>query len=177
MKKFLIIAGFVAILAVIVGVKVFQIRTLIHTKQPQQFETVSTTEAKSETWQQTLSSVGSLTAVQGVTVAAELDGRITEVDFEAGANVNAGDVLVRQDTSAEEAQLRSAEANVELARVNLKRTKELLDKATVSQAQFDADSATSKQALAAADNIRSTIAKKTIKAPFAGKLGIRLVNL
>jgi membrane fusion protein (multidrug efflux system) len=177
MKKFLIIAGFVAILAVIVGVKVFQIRTLIHTKQPQQFETVSTTEAKSETWQQTLSSVGSLTAVQGVTVAAELDGRITEVDFEAGANVNAGDVLVRQDTSAEEAQLRSAEANVELAQVNLKRTKELLDKATVSQAQFDADSATSKQGSAAADNIRATIAKKTIKAPFSGRLGIRLVNL
>jgi membrane fusion protein, multidrug efflux system len=177
MKTFLIIVGFVAVLAVIVALKVGQIVTLVHTKPPLQFETVSTTEAKAETWQQSLSSVGSLTAVQGVTVAAELDGKITEVDFEAGANVKAGDVLVRQDTTAEEAQLRSAEANVELARVNLKRTRELLEKATVSQAQFDADSATSKQGSAAADNIRATIAKKTIKAPFSGRLGIRLVNL
>jgi membrane fusion protein, multidrug efflux system len=177
MKKFLIIVGIFAIVAAIVLVKVAQINKLIHTKPPAQFETVSTTEAKAETWQQTLTSVGSLTAVQGVTVAPELDGKIVELDFEAGASVKAGDVLVRQDTSAEEAQLRSAEANVELARVNLRRTKELLDKATVSQAQFDADSATSKQSEAAADNIRATIAKKTIKAPFSGRLGIRLVNL
>jgi membrane fusion protein (multidrug efflux system) len=177
MKTFLIILGAVAIMAVIVLIKVAQINKLIHTKPPLQFETVSTTDVKAETWQQTLTSVGSLSAVQGVTVAAELDGKIVEIDFEAGANVKAGDVLVRQDTSVEEAQLRSAEANVELAAVNLKRTKELLDKATVSQAQFDADSATSKQGAAAADNIRATIAKRTIKAPFAGRLGIRLVNL
>ena len=177
MKTFLIILGLVAVLAVIVGVKVMQMSKLIHMKPPQVVESVSSTEAKQETWQQTLTSVGSLTAVQGVTVAAELDGKIVEIDFEAGASVNAGDVLVRQDTSAEEAQLRSAEATVELAKVNLKRTKELLDKATVSQAQYDSDEAGSKQSAAAADNIRATIAKKTIKAPFAGKLGIRLVNL
>jgi membrane fusion protein (multidrug efflux system) len=86
-------------------------------------------------------------------------------------------VLIRQDTSVEEAQLHAAEAAVELAHVNLKRTKELLDKATVSQAQFDSDNAAAEQAVAAADNIRATIAKKTIKAPFSGRLGIRLVNL
>ncbi len=177
MKTFLTILGVVAVIAVIVGIKVLQISAMIHQKPPAQYVSVSTTEAKSESWQQTLTSVGSLTAVQGVTVAAELDGKITEIDFEAGSNVAAGDVLVRQDTSVEEAQLRSAEANVELSGVNLKRTKELLDKATVSQAQYDADAATSKQAAAAADNIRATIAKRTIKAPFAGRLGIRLVNL
>jgi membrane fusion protein (multidrug efflux system) len=177
MKKFLVILALVGVLAAIVAIKVFQMSKLIHSKQPVVMEAVSTTEAKQETWQQTLTSVGSLTAVQGVTVAAELDGKITEVDFEAGSNVKAGDVLVRQDTSVEEAQLRSAEATVDLAQVNLKRTKELLDKATVSQAQFDADAATSKQSAAAADNIRATIAKRTIKAPFSGRLGIRLVNL
>jgi membrane fusion protein (multidrug efflux system) len=177
MKAFLVIVGLVVVLALIGLVKYLQISTLIHAKPPAVYETVSTTEAKSETWQETLTSVGTLTAVQGVTVAAELDGKIVEIDFEAGSLVKASDVLVRQDTSAEEAQLRSAEANVELARVNLKRTKELLDKATVSQAQYDADAATSKQASAAADNIRATIAKRTIKAPFSGRLGIRLVNL
>jgi membrane fusion protein (multidrug efflux system) len=177
MKKFLIIIGAVALIAVIILVKVQQINTLIHAKAPVQLEPVSTAQVKQESWQQTLTSVGSLTAVQGVTVSAELDGKIVEIDFEAGTQVQAGDVLVRQDTTVEEAELRAAEATYELARVNLKRTKELLEKSTVSQSQFDADYATAKQASAAADNIRATIAKKTIKAPFSGSLGIRLVNL
>jgi membrane fusion protein (multidrug efflux system) len=177
MKSFLSILAVVALIAVIAFIKVTQIKTLINTKQQIPAVAVSTTQVKSEVWQQALTSVGSLTAVQGVTVAAELDGKIAQINFTAGSSVKAGDVLVLQDISAEEAQLRSAEASAELATVNLKRTKELLDKETVSQAQFDADSATQKQALAAADNIRSTIAKKTIKAPFSGKLGIRLVNL
>jgi membrane fusion protein, multidrug efflux system len=177
MKKAAVVLSLILLVAIIVGIKVYQMVTLVHTKAPLQLEAVSTTEAKQEVWQQALTSVGSLTAVQGVTVAAELDGKIVEVDFEAGKDVKAGDILVRQDTSVEEALLRSADATVDLARVNLKRTKELLDKATVSQAQFDADAATSKQAAAAGDNIRATIAKRTIKAPFSGKLGIRLVNL
>jgi membrane fusion protein, multidrug efflux system len=176
-KSFLAILAVVALIAVIAVLKISQMKTLISAKQVVPAESVSTTQVKSEVWQQTLTSVGSLTAVQGVTVAAELDGKIAQINFMAGASVKAGDVLVRQDTSSEEAQLRAAEASAELASVNLKHTKELLDKETVSQAQFDADSATQKQALAAADNIRSTIAKKTIKAPFSGKLGIRLVNL
>jgi membrane fusion protein (multidrug efflux system) len=177
MKTFYTILGALAVIALIAVIKVMQIKTLIDTKPPAAFETVSTADAKRETWQETLTSVGSLTAVEGVTVAAELDGKIVEIDFEAGSMVKAGDVLVRQDTSVEDAQLRSAEASVELARVNLKRTKELLDKATVSQAQYDSDYATSMQMAAAADNIRATIAKRTIKAPFSGRLGIRLVNL
>jgi membrane fusion protein (multidrug efflux system) len=177
MKKFLLIIGFIAIVAVIIGVKVMQITTLIHTKAVLPAESVSTAPVKRESWQQALTSVGSLTAVQGVTVAAELDGKIVEIDFDAGTQVKKGDVLVRQDTSAEEAQLRSAEATYELASVNLRRTKELLEKSTVSQSQFDADSATAKQAAAAADNIRAAISKKTIRAPFSGTLGIRLVNL
>jgi membrane fusion protein (multidrug efflux system) len=177
MKTFLTILALVAVIAVIVGVKVLQISTLIHAVPPPIYVSVSTAEAKQENWQETLTSVGSLTAVQGVTVAAELDGKIVEIDFDAGSTVKAGDVLVRQDTSVEEALLRSAEATVELSRVNLKRTRDLLDKATVSQAQFDADAANAKQTEAAADNIRATIAKRTIKAPFGGKLGIRLVNL
>ena len=177
MKTFLTILGLAALIGVIVLIKASQINTLIHTKAVIQPESVSTADAKLESWQRTLTSVGSLTAVQGVTVAAELDGKIVEIAFEAGSRVQAGDVLVRQDTSAEAAQLRSAEANAELAQVNLRRTRELLAKATVSQAQFDADVATAKQAEAAADNIRATIAKKTVKAPFSGQLGIRLVNL
>ena len=165
------------VLGAIAGIKVLQIKTLISQKFEQPAEAVSIAVVGSETWQQTLTSVGSLSAVQGVVVAAELDGKIVQVDFDAGNAVKAGDVLVRQDTTVEEAQLRSAEAAVHLSRVNLARTSELLAKATVSEAQFDMDNATFDQAVAAADNIRATIAKKTIKAPFSGQLGIRLINL
>ena len=177
MKTFLAILAMVALVGAIILIKVAQINKLIHTKAVIPPEAVSTVQAKEETWQRTLTSVGSVTAVQGVTVSAELDGKIVAIAFEAGSKVKAGDILVKQDTTVEEAQLRSAEANAELARVNLERTRELLAKATVSQAQFDADAATYKQAVAAGDNIRATIAKKTIKAPFSGQLGIRLVNL
>ena len=177
MKTFLTILAMVVLVGAIILIKVSQISTLIHTKAVIPPEAVSTVQAKEETWQRTLTSVGSVTAVQGVTVSAELDGKIVAIAFEAGSKVKAGDILVKQDTTAEEAQLRSAEANAELARVNLDRTRELLAKATVSQAQFDADAATYKKAVAAGDNIRATIAKKTIKAPFSGQLGIRLVNL
>jgi len=177
MKTFLTILGLVAVIGVIILIKVIQISTLIHTKAVVPPEPVSTVQVAEQTWQRSLTSVGSVSPVQGVTVPAELDGKIVEIDFEAGSTVKAGDVLIRQDTSAEAAQLRSAEANAELAHVNLERTRELLAKATVSQAQFDADVATYKQAVAAADNIRAVIAKKTVKAPFSGQLGIRLVNL
>jgi membrane fusion protein, multidrug efflux system len=165
------------VLGAIAGIKFLQIKKLMSQKFQQPAEAVSTATVAPETWQQTLTSVGSLSAVQGVTVAAELDGRIAEVDFEAGKAVKAGDVLVRQDTTVEEAELRSAQAAVHLAKVNLARTNELLSKGTVSQSQFDQDEATYEQAVASADNIQATIDKKTIKAPFSGQLGIRLINL
>ena len=177
-KKILITSlSLLVLLGVIAGIKVLQIKTLISQKFEQPAEAVSTATVGSQSWQQTITSVGSLTAVQGVTVAAELDGKIVQVNFEAGNKVKAGDVLVRQDTSVEEAELRSAKAAVHLAEVNLARTKELLAKGTVSQSQFDQDEATYDQAVAAADNIQATIDKKTVKAPFSGSLGIRLVNL
>jgi membrane fusion protein, multidrug efflux system len=177
MKTTLSAVALLVILGLIAVVKWRQIVALKSANFTPPPESVSTSAARLESWPEVLTSVGSLSAVQGVTVAAELDGKIVQIDFEAGSAAKAGDVLVRQDTSVEEAMLRSAEAGVELARVNLERTRELLAKATVSQSQFDSDAAAYKQAMAAADNIRATIAKKTIKAPFSGRLGIRLVNL
>ncbi len=177
-KSILILLALVGVVFVIVLIKVLQIKQLIAgAKVGLPPQAVTTAVATQETWQPTLTAVGSLSAVQGVTVAAELDGKIVEIDFTSGAAVSKGDVLVRQDTSVEEAQLRSAESAVELAKINLERTRELLSKQTVSQSQYDTDAATEKQAIAAADNIRATIAKKTIKAPFTGRLGIRLVNV
>lgn len=176
------ILSIVVVLAIIgglAGVKVLQIRKLIamgKTFVPPP-ETISSAVAHEEKWQDTLSAVGSLTAVQGVTITPELAGKVVDIRFESGAVVAAGDLLVKLDTSSEEAQLRAGEAQAELARLNAVRARQLRADNTVSQSELDTAEATVKQLEANADTIRAAISKKTIRAPFAGKLGIRLVNL
>lgn len=140
-------------------------------------ETVSSTSSREEHWQDAIKAVGTITAVQGVTVTPDIPGTVHEIAFESGAVVAKGDLLVRLDISSEEAQLRAIEAQVELARLNLDRTRKLRAENTISQADLDAAEATLKQNQANADNIRATIEKKTLRAPFAGRLGLRLVNL
>ena len=180
LKKILLTTAFlVVVIGSIAGVKILQITTLIaQTKgMTQPPEPVSTAVVTPESWLPTLSATGSLSAVQGVTVSAEMDGKVAAIHFEAGSAVKAGDVLVEQDTSAERAQLRAAEAAADLARINLERSRALIAKQTVAQSQVDSDEAAWKQAVAAADNIRALIAKKTVVAPFSGQLGVRQVNL
>ena len=140
-------------------------------------EVVTTATVKNDSWESFLTAVGSLEAVQGVVVTAELKGKVVRIAFKPGTMVKAGDLLVQQDTSVESAQLRAAEAEVALAKINFKRSKELVAAKTISQSDFDNADARFKQAVAQADNIRATIGKKTIRAPFAGRLGIRQVNL
>lgn len=139
--------------------------------------TVTATAVKQDKWVNSLVATGSLVAVQGVTVAAEAPGKVVKIGFEAGAAVKAGDLLVQLDTSTEEAQLRAAEATAALGNANLARAKELRQSNTNSPAELDAADAQSKQAAAQADSIRAIIAKKTIRAPFAGRLGLRFINL
>ena len=138
---------------------------------------VTATPATEENWANSLLSTGSLAPVQGVTVAAEVPGKVVKVAFEPGSAVNAGDLLVQLDVSTEEAQLRSAEASAALAMANLTRARELRQSGTNSPADLDANDAQAKQAAAQADNLRAVIAKKSIRAPFAGRLGLRLINL
>lgn len=181
MKKKLML-GLIVVIAVAGGlglVKALQIRTLIAAagSMVPPPETVATAEARLEKWQATLSAIGSVTAAQGVLVAPEIAGTIREISFESGAKVNQGDLLIKLDTSSEDAQLRAAEAQVELARLNAERARTLRNDKTVSQSELDQAEATLKQAQANADTIRATIEKKTIRAPFGGQLGIRLVNL
>mgnify|MGYP000113470094 CR=1 FL=1 len=140
-------------------------------------ETVTTAVVETDSWESRLTAVGSLVAVQGVMVTAELTGKIVRIAFEPGAKVNAGDTLVQQDTSSEAAQLRAAEAAAGLARLNLERLKKLLDRRSIAQSQYDNAEAQYNESVAQADAIRAVIAKKNIRAPFAGRLGIRLVNL
>ncbi|WP_037991185.1 efflux RND transporter periplasmic adaptor subunit [Teredinibacter turnerae] len=181
MKKFVIAISVGALLVVlaIVAVKGSQIMALIKMGESNQMPPtiISATEVVSQEWEQSLKTVGTLEAVQGVVVTADLPGRVTEILFKAGAEVRAGDVLVRQDITSEKAQLRAAEASVALARSNLDRVDALYNKKVSSKSEFDAADARYKEAVAQADNIRSMIDKKTVKAPFAGRLGIRLINV
>jgi membrane fusion protein (multidrug efflux system) len=181
MKK-KIIAGIIIVITVGGGlglVKTLQIRALIasaslFTPPP---ETIATAVVNQENWQDTLSAVGSVSPAQGVIVSPEIAGKVTEIAFESGATVKQGDLLVKLDTSSEAAQWRAADAQVQLATLNRDRAKKLRADNTVSQAELDQAEATLQQSQANADTIRATIEKKTIRAPFAGRLGIRLVNL
>jgi len=140
-------------------------------------EAVTTVVAQAEPWDQSLAAIGSMTAVQGVTVSADLPGIVESIHFESGKPVNAGDVLVRLDTRQETAQLRAVEAELELAHTRLARVRELRGKGVTSQAELDDAEAAETTAEARVGEIRATIDRKTIRAPFAGILGIRQVNL
>ena len=173
------IAGILLVVGLLAGTKVLQISTLINQKKTATLppEVVTSFQAKEQRWESLVTSVGSLEAVQGVTITAEVSGKVTNIAFEPGTKVKAGDLLLQQDIAAETAQLRSAEAAVDLARITLERSKKMLATKVVAESNYDNAEASLKQAQAQADGIRAAIAKKTIRAPFSGRLGIRLVNI
>lgn len=173
------VAGLVVVVAALTGIKALQIRALI--KSGSEFsvpaETVSATEVRQETWESLMPAVGSVTAVQGVELRAELSGTVREIDFVSGATAAKGQVLVRLDTTSEQAQLRAAEAQAELARLNLERARGLYAQGVVSKADLDSREAEFLKTGGDVEVIQATITKKTIHAPFGGRLGIRSVNL
>jgi membrane fusion protein (multidrug efflux system) len=181
MKKrmFWMLAVVIAFIVIIGTVKTFQIKAAMAqgaSYQPPP-EAVTTVMAKQEQWNTTLGAIGSVAAVNGVTVAADLPGLVSEIDFTSGQFVHQGEVLVRLDTKQERAQLAAAEAQRDLARLELDRAQTLLSKALISQSTYDTAAATFKSADAGMGQIRAAIERKTIRAPFSGTLGIRQVNL
>src|SRR5688500_11179443 len=140
-------------------------------------EAVTTVVAESTEWPATLSAIGTIAAVQGVTVSADLPGIVSRIDFDSGRYVKQGDVLVQLDTKQEVAQLAAAEAQLQLTKLNYERMKGLVEQDAVSRAEYDAAAAAHTQAQARVREIGATIDRKTIRAPFSGVLGIRQVNL
>jgi len=178
-KIFFTILGLLLLAGGITGIKALQIKKMIDQGKAMVFppEVVTTALVQKSVWESTLNSVGSLVAVQGVTVAAELPGKVVNIAFEPGAKVRAGDLLIKQDSTTEEAQLRSAEAQIKLAQNNFNRIEQLLSRNAISRADFDNADAQLLANKAQADAIRTAIAKKNVHAPFAGQLGLRLINL
>ena len=140
-------------------------------------EAVTTTVARQDEWPASLSAIGSVAAVRGVTVSADLPGMIESISFESGRPVAAGTVLVRLDTKQEQAQLVAAQSQRDLAKINLERARELVGQGVIAQSELDRTSAEHKQAVAKVGEIGATIERKQIRAPFSGVLGIRQVNL
>jgi membrane fusion protein (multidrug efflux system) len=140
-------------------------------------EAITTLVAREERWPATANAIGSVTAAQGVTLSADLPGVVEAILFESGRRVEAGEVLVRLDTRQERALLAAAEAQLQLAKLNLERSRRLLEQKVVAQADYDRLVAEAAQAEARVAEIGAIIERKQIRAPFSGMLGIRQVDL
>ena len=139
--------------------------------------TISTADVIETSWTPSIPVTGSLRAIQGVNVTPQVAGTITQLLFESGATVKAGDTLAQQYSADDEARLAGLVAETRLAELNLKRARELLPKNLISKFDFDTTETALEQARSAEQNLRLTIAQKTIRAPFTGRLGIRQVDV
>lgn len=178
-RMLLMLAAVVLFIGAIGSFKFLQIRAAIAAGaawQPPP-EAVTTIVAREARWPSTLSAIGTVTAVHGVVVSADLPGVVAGIDFESGSTVAEGAVLVRLDTRQEQAQLAAAEAQRKLTGLNLERSEQLLKNQVVAQAEYDRVAAEAAQADARVGEIEATIERKRIRAPFAGVLGIRRIDL
>lgn len=140
-------------------------------------ESVSTTPSEAQSWEDRLHAVGNVATVKGVNISNDAPGVVTKLHFDSGAQVKQGQILVELDASVERAQLASAKARRDIARITAERTTALKASGVVSQAQFDVDESTLRTASTELQAIEAQIARKVVRAPFSGKLGIRNVNL
>jgi len=174
-----VILGLLVLVAGLAGIKASQIVTMI--KAGKAFvpppEAVTSARAEATEWQPTKSAIGTLIAVRGATLGAELPGTVRQVGFDSGTFVRKGALLVKLDTSAEEAQLAASQADAALARLNLERAQSLRKGEANTPADLDLAEARAKAAAAAVESLQATIAKKTIRAPFDGRIAIRQVEL
>jgi membrane fusion protein (multidrug efflux system) len=180
LRKYIIAAALlIAVIGALATVRILQVRAMIAAGAGFSMPpvTISSATPQRADWETSLSAIGTVSAVQGVLLRSEVSGLVKAISFESGAVVQVGQVLVELDSSWEEAQLRSAEAKAALARANLGRVRDLHAQSVLSQADLDAAEAASNQAAADVDAMRVGTAKKIIRAPFTGRLGMREIQL
>ena len=169
----------VGVLGAIGAVKASQIGAMIEAGESYRPPAIGVTTAptRTESWDSASTAIGTAVATQSISVAPEVPGTARTLRFESGDTVTRGEVLLTLDDSIERAQLASAVAEVELAQVTLSRVESLAGRDAVAQSELDVARARLAQAQASVTALRATIAKRTIRAPFAGRLGIREVDL
>lgn len=176
-KRILIMLGCVLVLvAVLAGGFYLHIRKLIASAPKPGAQTVSTIKAQTLEWQPQLTGVGTLVAVRGVDVTTEIAGLVRSLSFKSGQEVRAGELLVQLNADSDVAQLNALQAAADLSATTLKRDQAQLAGQAVSQAVVDNDMADLKSKRALVAQQAAVVAKKTIRAPFAGRLGITTVN-
>ena len=176
-KRMLIMIGGVVLVVVLLGFGFYlHIQKLIASSPKPYPQTVTATKVSSQDWQPALAAVGSVVPVRGVDVTTEIAGLVREIHFKSGQDVKKGDILVELNADSDKAQLDALNAAAELSASVLKRDKAQFDAQAIAQAQVDADSADLKSKRALAAQQQAIIDKKTIRAPFSGKLGITTVN-
>lgn len=171
------IVGLVLLIIGLAALKVGQFKAMGAGGQAGKSETVTAFSVTEEQWAPTLEAVGSLVAYQGVVVTTETSGIVSAIHFSPGSFAKAGDLLVSLDTSVLDPQLAAAEARAELARLNAERARELFAGNHSARAELDGAEAQLKQGMAELAAIRAQIAQKQVRAPFAGRLGIRQINV
>lgn len=173
------IAGIVLVVAALVGIKASQIVSMVKGGKSFKMPPESVTSAKvtQVQWEATRAAIGTLVAVHAVTLSSELPGSVRFLGFDSGAFVHRGDLLLKLDISVEEAQLAAAQADASLAKTSARRARVLREQNSNAAADLDAAESRGQQTAATAGVLQATIAKKTIRAPFDGRLGIRLVEL
>jgi membrane fusion protein, multidrug efflux system len=177
-KKFIIAIAGVILLVLILGVvKALQIKKMSSQPHVMPATAVTTVEAVEAAWQPVLSAISTLAPVQGVTLGADADGIISHIAVENGAAVKAGDVLIEFDRTVETAQLAASDARLAIVKLDRDRAAELRTKNTISQAELDQADAQLKQSQADVAALRAQLEKKSLVAPFDGRVGIRLVNV
>ncbi len=177
-KTFIALIGTVLLVGSIVYVKLGQFAVLGEAAENMVMPPTTVTSAtiSESQWEQVIAATATVSAAQGVTVSAEAGGRVTEILFESDAPVEQGQALLQLDTSTEESQLASAQASAALARTELARLRKLVKKKLSSQDAVDRASAQVKETIAQVNVIKTTIQKKTVRAPFSGRLGLRQVD-
>lgn len=177
-RMIIMLAAVGVVLGLVFGFQVFKgimIKKFMSANVPVQ--TVSTIIAKTEDWQPTLSAVGSLRAVRGADLSFEVPGIVDEILFDSGDEVKAGTVLVRLRSEDDQARLASLQAAADLANTTLARDRKQYEAKAISQAALDVAASNAKTSQAAVAEARATLNKKVVRAPFDGKVGVRLVDV
>ena len=177
-KRMLIMIVGVLILVAVIGFMVYRniMAQIAQGSAPQPPVAVTAVKAVRQEWQPQLNAVGTLRAVRGVDVTSEIAGLVRAIRFASGDEVKAGAVLVQLNADSDLAQLAALKAAADLAQTILNRDRVELAAEAISQAQVDGDEADLKSKRAQLASQQATIDKKTLRAPFAGRLGITLVN-